>query len=431
MTGNVATPHARALRAPTATRRAGWPADRIVFTACLGVVALHTTLDVFVLPEPGTSPSDRGLGGIVTLALLAVAVAAYPRVRVGARAAAALVLGPLALLGAGLALAEARGAGLRGDDWSGLLLGPAGVALLALGAALLWRSRKRHGRRHVRRALLALAGAVAAVWVVLPIAVAIMATHRPREAVGALDLGRPYEQVRVRTSDGLDLDGRYVASRNGAAVIVFPGSASRAPQARLLVRHGYGVLMLDMRGYGRSDGAPNMFGWGAAKDIAAGVRFLRARDDVRDGAIGGLGFSVGGEMMLEAAAGNRGLRAVVSEGAGARSVREEALNGPRGWLWLPAAALQTTAVAILSGTSPPPALTDLVPRIAPRPVLLVYAGHGVASEELNPRFLAAAREPKALWRIPEAGHTGGYSARPLEYERRVVGFFDRALLPSS
>ena len=33
-----------------------------------------------------------------------------------------------------------------------------------------------------------------------------------------------------------------------------------------------------------------------------------------------------------------------------------------------------------------------------------------------------------LWRIPKAGHTGGFVAQPAEYERRVVGFFDRALL---
>ena len=30
---------------------------------------------------------------------------------------------------------------------------------------------------------------------------------------------------------------------------------------------------------------------------------------------------------------------------------------------------------------------------------------------------------------PEAGHTGGLSARPNEYERRVVGFFERTLFP--
>ena len=65
--------------------------------------------------------------------------------------------------------------------------------------------------------------------------------------------------------------GTKRTSRNGAAVIVFPGSAGRAAQARVLVDRGYGVLMLDMRGYASSDGDPNMFGWSATKDVDAGV----------------------------------------------------------------------------------------------------------------------------------------------------------------
>ena len=178
----------------------------------------------------------------------------------------------------------------------------------------------------------------------------------------------------MRTSDGLDLNARYVASRNGAAVIVYPGSAGRSPQARMLVRHGYGVLMLDMRGYAASDGDPNAFGWGAARDIDAGVAFLRGRADVRDGRIGGLGFSVGGELMLEAAAGNTGLRAVIADGAGERSVRESALRGPAGWFSLPAYAVQTLAVTILSGDPPPPSLVDLTPQIAPRPAVTDRSG---------------------------------------------------------
>ena len=33
-----------------------------------------------------------------------------------------------------------------------------------------------------------------------------------------------------------------------------------------------------------------------------------------------------------------------------------------------------------------------------------------------------------LWKIPEARHVGGFQARPREYERRVIQFFERALL---
>ncbi len=196
----------------------------------------------------------------------------------------------------------------------------------------------------------------------------------------------------------------------------------------MLARHGYGVLLVDARGYDGSDGDPNMFGWRTDRDIDAGVAWLRRQPDVTDGRIGGIGFSVGGEMMLQAAASNPGLRAVVSEGAGARSVREDLMRGPRGWLVLPAAAVQSAALAVLSGTAPPPSLEDLVPRIAPRPLFLIYAAHGVGGEELNVDYYRAAGAPKTLWRVAGAGHVGGFDARPRQYERRVTGFFDRALL---
>jgi uncharacterized protein len=150
---------------------------------------------------------------------------------------------------------------------------------------------------------------------------------------------------------------------------------------------------------------------------------------VHNGRIGGMGFSVGGEMMLQAAARNTGLKATVSDGAGFRSVREELLYGPRGWFTsLPEQAVQSAALTVMSGTTPPPSLKDLVPRIAPRHVFFIYAGHGAGGEEYNPDYYAAAGAPKAIWKIPEAGHTGGYHARPHEYEQRVIGFFDHALL---
>ena len=90
-------------------------------------------------------------------------------------------------------------------------------------------------------------------------------------------------------------------------------------------------------------------------------------------------------------------------------------------------AMQTAAVAVLSGHRPPPAITRIIGEIAPRPVYLIYAGHGSGGEELQPDFASSAGQPKTLWRIPEARHTGGYAARPREYEQRIVGFFDNAL----
>ena len=82
---------------------------------------------------------------------------------------------------------------------------------------------------------------------------------------------------------------------------------------------------------------------------------------------------------------------------------------------------------MLTGRVPPPSLVDLVPRIAPRPLLLIGAGNDNGGEDLQPHYLAAAKQPKAFWTIPEATHTGGYAARPDDYVRRVTAFFDAAL----
>ena len=53
---------------------------------------------------------------------------------------------------------------------------------------------------------------------------------------------------------------------------------------------------------------------------------------------------------------------------------------------------------------------------------------GNPDEALNRAYRDAGGPTATLWEIPRAGHTGGISAAPAEYERRVVGFFDRALL---
>ena len=402
--------------------------DVALFTVATAILALHAIVDAFLAPEPGTTWRDHLLRGLATLAILGLAAVAFPRLPAGGRAAVAFPLGVLALEGALLAIADARAVGARGEDWTGFLLLPTGVALVGLAIVLLWRSRKPGRLRYLRRAGLLVAGLLAAFWLVLPVGIGIFATHRPRAEVEPVDLGRPYEEVSIRTADGLDLAAWYVPSENGAAVVSFPTRKGKVEQARMLAGNGYGVLLLDMRGYDGSEGSPNMFGWGSTPDIDAAIAWLGERSDVDDGRIGGIGFSVGGEMMLEAAAGNDGLRAVVSEGAGVRSVREARLYGPRGWLALPQQLTQTAALAVLSGTAPPPALDDAIARIAPRAVLLVYAAQGQGGEDLTPEYFEAAGEPKEVWRVETGGHTGGFGADPAEYERRVVGFFDRTLL---
>ena len=89
----------------------------------------------------------------------------------------------------------------------------------------------------------------------------------------------------------------------------------------------------------------------------------------------------------------------------------------------------TAATTVLSNHVPPPPISDRIGRIAPRAVMLIYAEHGQGGENVRqPKYYAAAREPKTIWKVPGSTHTGGIDAHPAEYERRVIAFFDRALL---
>ena len=189
------------------------------------------------------------------------------------------------------------------------------------------------------------------------------------------------------------------------------------------------MLLFDRRGEGKADGDPEGFGWNFDKDIKAALAYLKTRRDVGRRRIGGLGLSVGGEMMLQTAAQTRDLAAVVSEGAGSRVMSEEMADqsGAGKWTSAPLFAVKTASVALFSDTTPPENLENLIPRIAPRPVFLINAAHNEVDHKA-PEYFAAAGEPKQQWLVSRGVHTGGISAMPREYERRVVGFFDRFLL---
>jgi hypothetical protein len=401
------------------------------FAAAVGAIALHVIDDSFLQPQPGTSASDHLASGLIPLAILALAAYLYPRVRAGAGAAIALSLVIPAILSGVEAIYYGSKTGLSGDDYSGLLALAAAPVLVWVGISGLWTSRRMddsRARRYGRR-LLKSAGVLVATAIVLqPLALTYIVSHAARAEVPAAKLGAAHEDVKLHTSDGLELEGWYVPSKNGAAVIVFPGRAGTREEARMLARHGYGVLLYDRRGEGRSDGDPNGWGWDFDKDIRAGVDFLKQRADVDPGRIGGLGLSVGGEMMLETAAETEDLAAIVSEGAGARSLREE-LDDVSGFAKVTtgvAYGLRDLANSVLQNRLPPENLENLIGKISPRPVFLIHAGAGEVGQRTSELY-RAAKQPKQVWEV-EGGHTQGLAKQPKEYERRVVSFYDRALL---
>jgi len=167
--------------------------------------------------------------------------------------------------------------------------------------------------------------------------------------------------------------------------------------------------------------------WAGDRDLIAGADYLKTRPDVDDNRIGGFGFSVGGEILIEAAAQSADFKAIVSEGAGFPAGEADLTGANR--LLRPSIEVMGLAVATFSNQGSPPKIADRIGEIAPRSVFLIWADPGMGGEDVRqPKYYAAAGQPKQIWKVPAAEHTGGLKAQPAEYERRVVGFYDRALL---
>jgi hypothetical protein len=418
-----AEPRSAATRAVAAVRT-----EAGLARVALGIGALHVVDDNFLQPEAGTSAGDHLVGGLIQTAFFVGLAWAYPRLRAGFRATLAIFVGIFTITMGFEAVNYLRESSLSGDDYTGLLTIPAGLLLVGIGLVTLWRTRKNGKpiRRYVRRAVLAIGLLLGAFFIVYPVSQSYVVTHTGRAFVPPVTLGTAYEDVSFATGDGLRLVGWYVPSKNGAVVISFPGRKGPQKPARMLARHGYGVLLFDRRGEGESEGDPNLLGWEGTRDLEAAVAYLKTRPEVDEDRIGGLGLSVGGEMMLQEAAETDGIKAVVSEGAGVRSLREAVhVDGAEkvafSWLF----GVNTIGTAVFTSNLPPRSLTDLSAEIT-EPVLFIHATPGGGGEMLTEKYYEAAKGPKEYWAAP-GGHTGAIDAAPEEYERRVVGFFDRTI----
>lgn len=156
----------------------------------------------------------------------------------------------------------------------------------------------------------------------LPVGMAVAAVIPVQQSVGSPPAG--FQEVSLTSEDGVSLAGWYAPPENGAVVILLHGAGGSRealrPYAELLVRDGYGVLALDLHGHGESDGSANRLGWEGTRDVGAAIAFLKTKPEVRK--IGGLGLSMGGEVLLGAASTYPEIAAIVAEGATRRSIGE-------------------------------------------------------------------------------------------------------------
>jgi uncharacterized protein len=399
-----------------------------LFRIATALVLVHALDDAFVHRGPGLGLGQHALAGAISVVAAVVAMLAFPALRPGLRAALAFALGGLALVNGALHLIHVADYGVSGGDVTGLLAVAGGAVLVGLAVAIPWR---RRGEGSLRSRAVAVVGGVLGVFFVLgPVSLGMVATHKWREPVGQPP-SAAYRDVTFRASDGLELAGWYRPSRNGAAVLVVHGGSSdrkgSLAHAQMLAARGYGVLVYDARGRGESDGSEHNYGWDWPKDVAGAVAFLAHRPDVDPRRIGALGLSTGADVLVQVAGQRRDLAAVVADGTAAGSFEDvqrvlgTSIETPASWLMF-----LTTRVT--SGDAPGPPLEDMVKRLS-SPTLLISAGTAV-ERDFGVHYERAAHGRLQHWNLPGAEHTHAIRSHHAEYERRVGEFFDAALLGS-
>jgi dienelactone hydrolase len=384
-----------------------------------------------VLVGADGSPFWRLVRSFAAIAATALGLAALNRAEGRGRGAVAVGLGiPAVAVGLGFAPHLVKG-GPVAVRLATLVLLIGAVGLTAGGTALATRGHRWWIRGGV--GAMVLWSVVTVAFVVGP---AVAATNPPHATLGANPqrVGLDYEDVTLQTSDGVSLAAWFVPSANRAAVVLLHGAGSTRSnvldEAAILADAGFGVLMVDARGHGHSGGQAMDFGWHGDADIEAATTWLAARPDVDPGRIGAVGMSMGGEEAIGATGTNDVLRAVVAEGATARTAGDEAWlsdrYGVRGLLTEQLEKTQDLITDVLTSASVPSSMRAAVSASDAR-YLLITGGNVQAELRAADHISSAAPDRVQVWTVPGADHTGGLETAPQDWSDRVVEFLNDAL----
>ncbi len=170
-------------------------------------------------------------------------------------------------------------------------------------------------------------------------------------------------------------------------------------------------------------------GFDEANDLLGAVDLLRSRKEVDRGRIGALGISLGASAVMQAAVQSEGLRAVVLESLGPSCLDD---HGGRPTslqrrINYPINKFLYALGDFMAGKKITEGARALLPRLFPRPVMLIADGRG-KEIYFNRLFFAAAREPKILWEVPRADHGLACIYEQEAYREKVRGFFKQHLL---
>ena len=242
-----------------------------------------------------------------------------------------------------------------------------------------------------------------------------------------------FEDVTIRTADGLRLSGWWLP-RPGSQRVVVGLAGHRSSKSDLLGigsglwRAGNNVLLFDWRSRGQSDIAQHSLAYYELRDAEAAIAYALER--VPGAHLGVVGYSIGASVGILLTARDPRVRALAADSpfTGIAEVVAYAAAQRR----LPARLVVPLADATTNwrygyrfGAVRP---IEAVAAVSPRPLLLI---HGSA-DSLIPvshahAIFAAAREPKECLIIDGVDHCGGYFADRATYVDRVSAFFAQHL----
>ncbi|HEY1694829.1 MAG TPA: alpha/beta hydrolase [Polyangiaceae bacterium] len=234
------------------------------------------------------------------------------------------------------------------------------------------------------------------------------------------------EDVSWPSGDGI-IRGWFVPGTRLAAVVLVHGSGGNRTEVvrelEILSRDGFSVLAFDWPGHGESTGT---VAWDAPERDALrrGIDWLQARrpSDV----IGGYGFSLGTIPLVQVAAGDERIRAMVLAGAPPSYIDLARWEYRRhGFLAVQPAVLGMRAHGMQLDDEVP---TRIIAEFAPRPLLMFSGERDVTvPPSVSRPLFDAAREPKAFVVVPGAVHGKYAEEGGAAYADRLRSFFENSL----
>jgi len=239
--------------------------------------------------------------------------------------------------------------------------------------------------------------------------------------------GLKFEAVKLKTSDGVELDAWFVpnAASKKAVVIChgYPMDKSDVLGLTDFLARDFNLLYFDFRATGRSGGFFATGGAREVRDIDAALDFLKGRGFAGAGLFG---FSMGGAAALlskNPAVKARALDAPYADLAG----QLDYIFAGWGALRAPLVTLMKGWSLLLMGVNLGSVKPVANARAQGAPLLLVHGADDTAVPAVNSRVIKAAAPAAELWLIERAGHGETRLRAGEDYDRRLAAFFGRNL----